>query len=56
MTANAARLLGVDKNRGFLSPGMAADIIAVPDNPLENLKTLKNVIFVMKDGAVIKKP
>jgi imidazolonepropionase-like amidohydrolase len=55
MTGNAARLLGVDKERGFLRPGMAADIVAVPDNPLENLKTLKNVVFVMKDGVVIKK-
>ena len=56
MTANAARLLGVDKQRGFLTQGMAADIIAVPENPLDNLKTLKNVVFVMKDGVVIKKP
>jgi imidazolonepropionase-like amidohydrolase len=55
MTGNAARLLGVEKERGFLRPGLAADIIAVPENPLENLKTLKNVIFVMKDGVVIKK-
>jgi imidazolonepropionase-like amidohydrolase len=56
MTGNAARLLGVDKVRGFLRPGMAADIIAVPDNPLQNLNTLKSVMFVMKDGVVIKKP
>jgi imidazolonepropionase-like amidohydrolase len=54
MTGNAARLLGVDKERGFLRVGMAADIIATPENPLENLKTLKQVGFVMKDGVVIK--
>jgi len=55
MTGNAARLLGVDNVRGTLRVGMAADLIAVPENPLENINTLKNVSFVMKDGAVIKK-
>jgi imidazolonepropionase-like amidohydrolase len=54
MTVNAARLLGVDKERGFLKPGMAADIIATPENPAENILTLKKVSFVMKDGAIIK--
>jgi len=55
MTANAARLLGVDKDRGFLKVGLAADIIATPGNPLEKVETLKQVIFVMKNGTVIKK-
>lgn len=54
MTINAARLLGVDKDRGALKPGLAADIIAVPENPLDNLNTLRKVSFVMKDGAIIK--
>lgn len=54
MTINAARLLGVEKNRGLLREGMAADIIAVPENPLENITTLKKVSFVMKNGKVIK--
>jgi imidazolonepropionase-like amidohydrolase len=54
MTVNAARLLGVDKERGFLQPGLAADIIATQENPEENIQTLKKVSFVMKDGAVFK--
>ena len=54
MTINAARLLGVDKERGLLRTGMAADIIATPDNPLDNIKTLKQVSFVMKNGVRIK--
>jgi imidazolonepropionase-like amidohydrolase len=54
MTVNAARLLGVDKERGFLKPGMAADIVATLENPVEDIRTLKRVSFVMKDGAVIK--
>lgn len=54
MTGNAARLLGVDKERGFLRVGQAADIIATSANPLEKIDTLKHVVFVMKNGAVIK--
>ncbi|MBZ5528759.1 MAG: amidohydrolase family protein [Acidobacteriia bacterium] len=54
MTTNAAKLLGVEKERGSLKPGMAADIIATPENPLDNIQTLRKVSFVMKDGAIIK--
>ncbi len=54
LTINAARLLDVDKERGALKPGLAADIIATPENPLDNIQTLKKVSFVMKDGTIIK--
>lgn len=54
MTSNAAQLLGVEKERGAIKTGMAADIIATPDNPLDNISTLKQVGFVMKDGKVFK--
>jgi imidazolonepropionase-like amidohydrolase len=54
MTVNGARLLGVDKERGFLKAGLAADIIATAENPEENIQTLKKVSFVMKDGTIIK--
>ena len=33
---------------------MKADIIAVKDNPLEKIDTVKNVVFVMKNGKVFK--
>lgn len=54
MTTNAARLLGVEKERGAIKPGLAADIIATAENPFENIQTLKQVSFVMKDGKVFK--
>lgn len=54
MTINAAKLLGIDKERGVLAPGMYADIIATSDNPFENIQTLKKVTFVMKNGIVYK--
>ncbi len=56
MTTNAARLLGVEKQRGAIAAGQFADIVAVPDNPLDNIQTLKKVSFVMKNGKVFKQP
>jgi imidazolonepropionase-like amidohydrolase len=56
MTTNAARLLGVEKERGAIRPGMAADIVAARGNPDQDILALENVVFVMKDGRVIKKP
>ena len=54
MTTNAARLLGVDKQRGAIKVGLAADIIATPENPLDNIQTLRRVSFVMKEGKIFK--
>lgn len=56
MTATAARALGVERERGSLRAGMAADIIATPGNPLEDVQTLKHVAFVMKNGRVVRRP
>jgi imidazolonepropionase-like amidohydrolase len=52
-TINAADLLGVS-DRGVISPGKLADIIAVSGNPLEDVKRLQEVCFVMKGGVVVK--
>lgn len=54
MTLHAAELLGVDKNRGTISPEYYADIIALKNNPLENIEAIKQVHFVMKEGKVIR--
>jgi imidazolonepropionase-like amidohydrolase len=54
MTTNAAQLLGVEKARGSIKPGLFADIVATPENPLDNISTLKQVSFVMKNGKVFK--
>jgi len=52
-TINAADLLGVN-DRGQLKVGMLADIIAVAGNPLNNIRLMENVVFVMKGGEVVK--
>jgi imidazolonepropionase-like amidohydrolase len=54
-TLNAADLLGLD-DRGILKPGMLADIVAVKGNPLEDIRALQSVTFVMKGGVIYKKP
>jgi imidazolonepropionase-like amidohydrolase len=55
-TSKAARLLGVDAQRGSLKPGLAADLIATSEDPLVNFETIKKVRFVMKEGIVYKQP
>jgi imidazolonepropionase-like amidohydrolase len=49
-----ARLLGMDTQIGSIEPGKFADIIAVDENPIQNIKTLQSVKFVMKDGRQYK--
>lgn len=53
-TVNASDLLNKSEILGTIEPGKLADIIAVDENPVENIKTLLNVKFVMKDGDVFK--
>lgn len=53
-TVNAADLLGLASEIGTLEPGKAADIIAVPGDPLADVTVLKKVGFVMKGGRVAK--
>ncbi|MBO0935325.1 amidohydrolase family protein [Fibrella sp. HMF5335] len=49
-----AKLLGMDTQIGSIEPGKFADIIAVDDNPIQNIRTLQWVRFVMKDGRQYK--
>lgn len=53
-TITNAKLLNMENLLGQLREGFYADIIAVNESPLDNIATLKNVIFVMKDGKVYK--
>jgi imidazolonepropionase-like amidohydrolase len=54
-TITNSMLLGIGNEVGQIKPNFIADIIAVDENPLQNVKTLEKTIFVMKDGKVYKK-
>jgi imidazolonepropionase-like amidohydrolase len=51
---NAAELLGRSDRLGTLEPGKDADIIAVAASPLQNVRELEAVRFVMRRGVVHK--
>ena len=53
-TVNAADLMNITNSYGTLEKGKYADIIALDDNPLDNIETTLNVPFVMKSGKVYK--
>ncbi len=53
-TIHAAKLLKRDGEFGSLAVGRSADLIAVADNPLDNVRALESVGFVMKQGSVYK--
>jgi len=55
-TLEASRLLRIDDRLGTVEPRKLADIVAVKGNPLEEIKAMKDVIFVMKEGVVHKEP
>lgn len=54
LVPNAAKLCGVDRRRGWIKAGQAADIIAMDANPLNDINAVKAVKFVMKEGRVVK--
>ncbi len=56
MTTRAAVLLGVEKDRGALRVGMAADLVATPVDPLRDIDGLKSIDFVMKEGQIERRP
>jgi len=53
-TVNAAELMGWSDRVGVIRKGMIADIVAVKGNPLNDIRSLQHVQFVMKDGVIYK--
>jgi imidazolonepropionase-like amidohydrolase len=52
-TINAAQVLGTD-DQGVIEAGKRADIVAIPGDPIEDIRAVLNVDFVMKDGTIYK--
>jgi imidazolonepropionase-like amidohydrolase len=55
MTINGYKVCDMYEKRGPIKAGLPADLIAVKGNPLEDIDTLRDVRFVMKDGTFFKK-
>src|SRR5437763_795543 len=55
MTTNGYEVCDIKDKRGPIKVGLAADMIAVDGNPLEDIDALRRVPFVMKDGQVFKR-
>lgn len=53
-TITPAKVLNMENESGQIASGFYADIIAVNDDPTQNVSTLKEVVFVMKEGKVYK--
>ncbi|WP_103072388.1 metal-dependent hydrolase family protein [Aquimarina sediminis] len=54
-TITNAKILNMQDQIGQITPGFLADIVAVNDDPTQKIKTMENVVFVMKDGIIYKK-
>lgn len=53
-TITNAMILKMTDEIGQIKKGFFADIIAVDEDPIKNIKTMENVVFVMKEGMVYK--
>ena len=53
-TASDAELLGLADKIGTLEPNKLADVVAVPGNPVENIRQTEHVLFVMKEGVIYR--
>ena len=53
-TVVAARLLGLENEVGRIAPGYSADLIAVAGDPLEDVRVLERVEFVMARGRIVE--
>jgi imidazolonepropionase-like amidohydrolase len=53
-TSADAELLGIADKVGSLEPNKLADVVAVPGDPLQNIRVTERVFFVMKEGVIYK--
>ena len=53
-TAVNARIIRMQDEVGRIVPNLYADLIAVNGNPTQDIKTVRDVHFVMKGGTIFK--
>ena len=49
-----AELLGMTNQLGTLEAGKLADVVAVPGDPLQDIRRTEQVFFVMKEGVIYR--
>jgi imidazolonepropionase-like amidohydrolase len=54
-TSLAAEMLGVDDETGSIQPGLDADLLVVDLNPLEDIRSLQDVLVVISNGHIVLK-
>jgi imidazolonepropionase-like amidohydrolase len=53
-TSMDAELLGLADKLGTLEAGKIADVVAVPGDPVQNIRQTEHVFFVMKEGVIYR--
>ena len=54
-TSVNARIMHREAEFGRVAPGLLADLVAVSGDPSQNIRALRNVRFVMKNGVVVRR-
>ncbi|MFT5133199.1 MAG: imidazolonepropionase-like amidohydrolase, partial [Gammaproteobacteria bacterium] len=52
----AAKLLKIEDKLGSIEAGKLADMVAVKGDPLNDIRLMQDIKFVMKDGVIYKHP
>jgi imidazolonepropionase-like amidohydrolase len=53
-TIKPAQMMGLDREVGRIAPGYYADIIAMPQDPMRDVRALRGIDYVMKGGMPVR--